>query len=91
MHLVICKYFCNVSLLIYQEMATFRTAALQKALDESIPEVEMQIANEKYNELTSKYRDLLQKENILISRSTAVENLRVCSYRFRSLYAINIL
>lgn len=63
-------------------MATFRTAALQKALDESIPEVDMQIVNRKYNELTSKYRDLLQQENILISRSTAVENLRVCIYSF---------
>ncbi|XP_065052482.1 centrosomal protein of 290 kDa-like [Rhopilema esculentum] len=59
----------------YKEMASYRIAALQKALDESVPELELQLANKKYNELTAKYRDLLQKENILISRSTAVENL----------------
>ena len=61
-------------------MATFRIAALQKALDESIPDVEMQVTNKKYNELTSKYRDLLQKENAIISRSTALENLQVCRF-----------
>ena len=61
-------------------MATFRTAALQKALDESIPDVEMQVTNKKYNELTSKYRDLLQKENAIISRSTTLENLQVCRF-----------
>ena len=59
-------------------MATYRIAALQKALDNSVPELELQLANKQYNELTAKYRDLLQKENTLISRSSAVENLEVC-------------
>ena len=58
-------------------MATYRIAALQKALDNSVPELELQLANKQYNELTAKYRDLLQKENTLISRSSAVENLEV--------------
>lgn len=56
-------------------MAKFRIASLQKSLSESVPELELQLANKRYNELTSKYRDLLQKENVLISRSTGVENL----------------
>ena len=61
-------------------MATFRIAALQKALDESVPVVEMQVTTKKYNELTSKYRDLLQRENAIISRSTTLENLQVCCF-----------
>ena len=65
-------------------MAAFRIAALQKALDESVPEIELQILNKKYNELTSKYRDLLQKENTLISKSTAVNNLEVCNCHFEA-------
>eukprot|EP00794_Sanderia_malayensis_P012922 gene12922-14254_t len=61
----------------YKEMANYRIAALQKALDNSVPEMELQLANRQYNELTAKYRDMLQKENTLISRTTAVENLEI--------------
>ncbi len=58
-------------------MANYRIAALQKALDNSVPELELQLANKQYNELTAKYRDVLQRENTLITRSSAVENLEV--------------
>ena len=58
-------------------MASFRIVSLQKALDESVPEIDIQIANRKYSELTSKYRDLLQRENVLMSRSNEFENLQV--------------
>lgn len=75
-------YLPLFQLICSQDMATFRIAALQKSLDDSVPELELQIVNKKYNELTSKYRDLLQQGNHLISKSTAVENLEVISSTF---------
>uniref|UniRef100_A0A8C6XTX0 Uncharacterized protein n=1 Tax=Naja naja TaxID=35670 RepID=A0A8C6XTX0_NAJNA len=56
-------------------MATFKIAALQKALDDSVPLNDLEMANKQYNELTAKYRDMLQKDNLLIQRTNNVEHL----------------
>uniref|UniRef100_A0AAR2JDM0 Centrosomal protein 290 n=1 Tax=Pygocentrus nattereri TaxID=42514 RepID=A0AAR2JDM0_PYGNA len=59
----------------FKEMAAFRMAALQKALDDSVPSSELVRANKQYNDLTNKYRDLLQKDNHLVQRNTSLEHL----------------
>lgn len=57
-------------------------AALQKALDDSVPSSELEKANKQYNDLTMKYRDLLQRDNHLVQRTTALEHLEVLLMRF---------
>ncbi|XP_069085718.1 centrosomal protein of 290 kDa [Pleurodeles waltl] len=59
----------------YKEMAAFKIAALQKALDDSVQLSELELANKHYNELTAKYRDMLQKDNLLVQRTTNLEHL----------------
>lgn len=58
-------------------MATFKMAALQKALDDCVPLNDLEMANKQYNELTAKYRDMLQKDNLLVQRTTNLEHLEV--------------
>ncbi|XP_046705257.1 centrosomal protein of 290 kDa isoform X3 [Silurus meridionalis] len=59
----------------FKEMAAFKMATLQRALDDSVLSSELERANKQYNELTMKYRDLLQKDNHLIQRTTTLEHL----------------
>ncbi|XP_053112332.1 centrosomal protein of 290 kDa isoform X6 [Hemicordylus capensis] len=59
----------------FKEMATFKIAALQKVLDDSVPLSDLEMANKQYNELTAKYRDMLQKDNLLVQRTTNLEHL----------------
>ncbi|KAG8439537.1 hypothetical protein GDO86_005659 [Hymenochirus boettgeri] len=59
----------------YKEIAAFKIAALQKALDDSAQLSELETANKQYNELTTKYRDLLQKDNVLVQRTANMEHL----------------
>ncbi|XP_054053110.1 centrosomal protein of 290 kDa-like isoform X3 [Rissa tridactyla] len=61
----------------FKEMASFKIAALQKALDGSVPLSELELANKQYNELTAKYRDMLQKDNLLIQRTTNMEHMQL--------------
>ena len=61
-------------------MATYKIHALQQALNDSVPGKDLENANKQYNELTAKYRDLLQRENTLVSRSAIVETLEVWDY-----------
>jgi len=51
---------------ILQEMSTFRLSALQTMLQDSVPLTVLETANKQFTELTSKYRDLLQKEQSLV-------------------------
>ncbi|XP_031417585.1 centrosomal protein of 290 kDa [Clupea harengus] len=60
----------------YKDMAVFKIAALQKALDNSVPSPELEKAHKQYINLTVKYRDLLQKDNHLVQRATALEHLQ---------------
>ncbi|XP_032036578.1 centrosomal protein of 290 kDa isoform X1 [Aythya fuligula] len=59
----------------FKEMASFKIAALQKVLDGSVPLSELELANKQYNALTAKYRDMLQKDNLLIQRTTNMEHM----------------
>nr|XP_006114062.1 centrosomal protein of 290 kDa isoform X3 [Pelodiscus sinensis] len=59
----------------FKEMASFKIAALQKVLDDSVPLSELELANKQYNELTAKYRDILQKDNLLVQRTTNLEHM----------------
>ncbi|XP_078273319.1 centrosomal protein of 290 kDa isoform X2 [Rhinoraja longicauda] len=59
----------------FKEMAGFKIAALQKALDDSAPLADLERANKQYNALTAKYRDLLQKDNLLVQKTTNLEHL----------------
>ncbi len=58
-------------------MAAFKIAALQKALDESVPSNELDFANRQYTELTEKYRDLLEKSNNLVASSESSAGFEV--------------
>ncbi|XP_033919216.1 centrosomal protein of 290 kDa [Melopsittacus undulatus] len=59
----------------FKEMASFKIAALQKVLDGSVPLSELELANKQYNTLTAKYRDMLQKDNVLVQRTTNMEHV----------------
>lgn len=66
-------------------MAAYKITALQKALDESVRASELEKANKQYTELTVKYRDVLQKDNLLVQKATNLEHLEVTRH---SLYSI---
>ncbi|NXA50457.1 CE290 protein, partial [Nothocercus julius] len=59
----------------FKEMATFKIAALQKVLDGCVPLSELELANKQYNALTAKYRDTLQKDNLLVQRTSNMEHM----------------
>ncbi|XP_062245410.1 centrosomal protein of 290 kDa isoform X2 [Platichthys flesus] len=59
----------------YKEMASYQIAALQKALDDSVPSSNLEKANKQYTELTVKYRDMLQRDSCLIQRTNNLEHL----------------
>ncbi|NXH84352.1 CE290 protein, partial [Edolisoma coerulescens] len=59
----------------FKEMACFKIAALQKVLDGSVPSSELEVANKQYNALTAKYREMLQKDNLLVQRTTNMEHM----------------
>uniref|UniRef100_A0A671UPQ7 Centrosomal protein 290 n=1 Tax=Sparus aurata TaxID=8175 RepID=A0A671UPQ7_SPAAU len=65
----------------YKEMAAYKIAALQKALDDSVPSSDLEKANRQYTELTVKYRDMLQRDSRLIQRTTNLEHLETESLR----------
>ncbi|XP_051498711.1 centrosomal protein of 290 kDa isoform X3 [Apus apus] len=61
----------------FKEMASFKIAALQKVLDGSVPLSELELANKQYNALTAKYRDMLEKDNVLVQRTTRMEHMEL--------------
>ncbi|XP_039618116.1 centrosomal protein of 290 kDa-like [Polypterus senegalus] len=58
----------------YKDMAAFKIASLQKALDGSVPAVELERVNNQYSDLTIRYRDLLQKDNLLVQKAVSLEH-----------------
>ncbi|XP_063768066.1 centrosomal protein of 290 kDa isoform X3 [Eleginops maclovinus] len=67
----------------YKEMAAYKIAALQKALDDNVPSSELEKANKQYTELTVKYRDVLQRDSRLIQRTSTLEHLEGENESFR--------
>lgn len=66
-------------------MAIFKVAALQKVMDNSVSLSELELASKQYNELTAKYRDILQKDNVLVQRTNNLEHLEVSLCDLRTL------
>jgi centrosomal protein CEP290 len=48
-------------------MASFKIESLQKSLAESVPASRLEEANREFADLTAKYRDLMQREQVLNS------------------------
>ncbi|KAL6106277.1 cep290 [Pungitius sinensis] len=67
----------------YKEMSAYKMAALQKALDDSVPSSDLERANKQYTELTVKYRDMLQRDSRLIQRTTNLQHLESENESFR--------
>lgn len=69
----------NISpfLFVPKEMAAYKITALQKALDDSVPASELERANKQYTELTVKYRDVLQKDSLLVQKTSSLQHLEV--------------
>ena len=61
----------------YRETARFQVNVLQTKLNESVPRDDLEAANRRYNDLTAKYRDLLQRETHWADRNREIENLKV--------------
>ncbi|XP_060040202.1 centrosomal protein of 290 kDa isoform X2 [Erinaceus europaeus] len=59
----------------FKEMAVFKITALQKVIDNSVSLSELELANKQYNELTAKYRDILQRDNLLVQRTNNLEHI----------------
>ncbi|XP_076803761.1 centrosomal protein of 290 kDa-like isoform X2 [Clavelina lepadiformis] len=57
----------------YKAMASFKIESLQKALEGCVPETELSVVNRRFDELTAKYRDLLQKENQFVARNVQID------------------
>ncbi|XP_014672525.1 PREDICTED: centrosomal protein of 290 kDa-like [Priapulus caudatus] len=58
------------------DMSSFKIRALQRALEDSVPQSQLEVANRQFTDLTEKYRDLLQRSNSLVDkteRSTQLE------------------
>lgn len=70
----------------YKDMATFKIAALQKSLEDSVPSSELEVVNKQYTELTEKYRDMLERSNSLVARSEENSGFEVCSILTASVY-----
>ena len=60
-----------------QDMASFKIATLQKTREESVPLSELEAANKQYQELTEKYRDLLERSNTMIAKNEHSATLEV--------------
>ncbi|PNF43192.1 hypothetical protein B7P43_G15673 [Cryptotermes secundus] len=60
----------------HKEMSTYRISALQGMLEDSVPLTVLEAANKHFDELTSKYRDLLQKEQSLVCESQLTVRLQ---------------
>lgn len=58
-------------------MSAFKIAALQKALEDSVPSSDLDKISKEYHQLTEKYRDLLDKGNTLVSKAEAITGLEV--------------
>jgi centrosomal protein CEP290 len=63
----------------HKDMATFKIAALQKQLEDSVSAAELEAVNKQYTELTEKYRDMLERSNTLVARSEETSGFEVVS------------
>ena len=69
--------YYSPSSIYLQDMASFKIATLQKTREESVPLSELEAANKQYQELTEKYRDLLERSNTMIAKNEHSATLEV--------------
>ena len=67
----------------YKQMYTFKLDSLQKALEESVPLASLENANRQYNDITAKYRDILQKQQSQSLHTRNVEELELQVQTFK--------
>ena len=60
-----------------KEMNNFKMKSFQNTLEESVPMSSLETANRQYNEITAKYRDLLQKQQSHTAHSRTTEELQL--------------
>ena len=60
-----------------KEFNTFKIRSLQKCVEDSVPLSSLQAANRQYNEITAKYRDILQKQQSHSLQSRTIEELEL--------------
>ncbi|BFZ24638.1 hypothetical protein BsWGS_27677 [Bradybaena similaris] len=60
----------------YKDIAAFKISALQRALQDSVPALDLEKVNKQYHNLTEKYRDMLERGNNLVSKAEQLEGLR---------------
>jgi len=66
-----------------QDAAAFKTESLLKTLEESVPAAAMDQANRQYNELTAKYRDLLQQQAAQSTQTRTLQELELQAAAFK--------
>ena len=67
----------------YKEFYSFKVDSLQKALEESVPMTSLENANRQYNDITAKYRDILQKQQTQSLHTRNVEELELKVQAFK--------
>lgn len=67
----------KLSFISLQDIAAFKISALQRALQDSVPALDLEKVNKQYHNLTEKYRDMLERGNNLVSKAEHLECLRV--------------
>lgn len=60
-----------------KEFNTFKIKSFQKCLEDTVPLSSIQSANRQYNEITAKYRDILQKQQSHSMQSRTIEELEL--------------
>ena len=48
----------------YKEVSEYRLSSLQTQLEDSVPREQLESANREFHDLTAKYRDMLQREQM---------------------------
>jgi centrosomal protein CEP290 len=66
-----------------QDAAAFKTESLLKTLEESVPAAALDQANRQYNELTAKYRDLLQQQAAQSTQTRTLQELELQAAAFK--------
>ncbi|XP_071943126.1 centrosomal protein of 290 kDa-like [Antedon mediterranea] len=61
----------------HKESSQFKIAALQRALDDSVPANELDHLMRKFNDLTTKYREVLEMDNKLVTRNAHIDHLEM--------------
>ncbi|XP_033101363.1 centrosomal protein of 290 kDa-like isoform X2 [Anneissia japonica] len=67
----------------HKESSQFKIAALQRALDDSVPADELNQLMRKFNDLTIKYRDVIETDNKLVTRNAHIDHLEMENERMQ--------